>query len=101
MGCYINHPTISKEMYLAQNGVELSGRPPWPPPKDQCIIFLVDNGPFTAAGVAYDQHEYDSWVWGQEKCVDSRPVRYFFLDKAKALQYVGVSDAEFLKGIWG
>jgi len=84
MGYYINHPTLTKEDYLEQNGVECDRLPAWPPPEGLCFIFLVDNGPFTAAAIAYDKAEYDDFSSNPR---DTRPVRWFMLNKSKAVEF--------------
>ena len=32
--------------------------PSWPPPEGMALVVLVDNGPFTAAGVIMDKEEF-------------------------------------------
>lgn len=71
MGCYVNHPTMAKESWLLVFG-KLVGRivgagpagstrdiPAWSSfEKGRLPVVLVDNGPFTAAAVAYSEAEY-------------------------------------------
>lgn len=56
MGCYINPPNVSKEMFLAAYGrlieecdAEITA--------DEMPVCFIDNGPFTAAGVAFSNSE--------------------------------------------
>jgi hypothetical protein len=66
MGIYINPPNISKEEFLIINGTPI-------PPKaisfDSALnilgklhVCLVDNGPFTAAAVAYCKDELSEFL---------------------------------------
>ena len=79
MGCYINPPNESKEEFLNKNGLPLAG----PPTNFDSIaedflpVVLVDNGPFTAAGVAYDKREFEAFT-----APDDRPTRWFLVTKA-------------------
>lgn len=58
MGAYVNPPNGTKEEWLGKNATRLAG----PPAKFDEVpgslpISLVDNGPFTAAGICFDQGE--------------------------------------------
>ena len=55
MGYYINPPNCSKEDWLAAHGTLVD--PKAPVPADHHLVCLVDNGAFTAAGIAYDERE--------------------------------------------
>ncbi len=62
MGYYINPPSGTKEEWLNNNGLEVTG-PEWgllatnfP---GRVYVCLVDNGPFTAAAIAYNEQEFD------------------------------------------
>lgn len=62
MGFYINPSNMTKEEWLRRNGemidpVTASEHSAG----DQVVVCLVDNGPFTAAGIAYDDRERDEF----------------------------------------
>lgn len=61
MGVYINPPDQSKEQWLLANAVETPGRRQpkslGDVPPGHALVCLVDNGPFTAAAVIYDEGE--------------------------------------------
>lgn len=59
MGMYINPPDMRKEEWLMKNARLLSG-PYEAVAEDELPVVLVNNGPFTAAGIAYDAEELDS-----------------------------------------
>lgn len=61
MGCYVNPPTQSKEAWLKQNGVKTDG--PCAITESELPVVLVDNGMFTAAGVAFDAHELRAFTY--------------------------------------
>lgn len=78
MGQYINPTYTTKEAWLAENGVEIE--PVWPIDQpDISLICLVDNGPFTAAAVVYDQREWDEF----NRPDDPRPKRWFVVDTSE------------------
>lgn len=70
MGCYINK--VNKEDFLNKFGkfhtdIPLFGKVSVPSYKDLSIdnnlpVVLVDNGPFTAAAVAFDEIEYSRFI---------------------------------------
>jgi hypothetical protein len=77
MGYYINPTNMSKEQWLRENGVEV----PKPiakhhPAGDELVVCLVDNGAFTAAGIAYDDGERDAFMYP-----DSRPMRWYLVKR--------------------
>lgn len=85
MGCYINPANVTKEAWLRANAVEVSLTEAQASAfGDTLPICLVDNGPFTAAGVAFDSRELSSFA--RE---DGRPKRWFTASR-EALR--GVSD---------
>jgi hypothetical protein len=76
MGYYINPRTQTKEEFLDENGILLTGdlEAKMPDNPDYALVCLVGNGAFTAAGVAYSKRERDafndpsdtrekSWYW--------------------------------------
>jgi hypothetical protein len=64
MGLYINPPQESKETFLDQYGrmITLSDFLTFDFTSDEVPVCLVDNGPFTAAGIAYDAREVKAWT---------------------------------------
>lgn len=57
MGYYINPPTMAKEEWLANQSEFSYTAPKQYRDEKHVAVVLVDNGMFTAAGIAYDQHE--------------------------------------------
>lgn len=64
MGYYVNPPTKSKEQWLAENGVaiSLSAVMNFDFADGYLPVCLVDNGPFTAAAIAYSPEERDEFL---------------------------------------
>lgn len=54
-------------------------------PEDKALVCVVDNGPFEAAALAYDQGEFECFTDPN----DSRPQSYVLLDKQKAYELAG------------
>jgi hypothetical protein len=73
MGAYINPPQMSKEAWLDFNGVDIPTAPLWKDiPKDMLAVCLVNNGSFTAAGIAFSESELEVF-----KYPDGRPKRWY------------------------
>jgi hypothetical protein len=92
MGFYINPEGESKEQWLGREG-KMVGRSwcvGWEDfDGDELPIILVDNGPFTAAGVAFDAQERDHFTDPD----DPRPKLYFMVRKDKLFTVVrGLED---------
>ena len=72
MGIYLNPRGKTKEQWLKENGKLV----PWPsvgakmPEGDQRYVMWVNNGPFTAAAVAFCQSELD--YFARERLTDDR-----------------------------
>ena len=62
MGTYLNPSNgSSKENFLKENGEQLENAPVWENiPKDSIAVCLMDNGMFTAAGIADSKSELNS-----------------------------------------
>jgi hypothetical protein len=60
MGYYINPPDLTKEAWLQEYG-QVTTTPAWPAPVDTVMVCLVDNGPFTAAAIAYCEEEFNEF----------------------------------------
>lgn len=77
MGCYVNPPDKSKESWLEENAMELPTLPSANDITPETIpVCLVDNGPFTAAAVAYCESELAVF----QNPADTRPKRWFLAD---------------------
>jgi hypothetical protein len=90
MGCYVNPRDMSKEEWLLKHGrqVPLSE---CQVSTDEIPVCLVDNGAFSAAGVAFDQAELNAF-----SSPDGR-LKYWFMVPRAALY--GDSDlAHYEKG---
>lgn len=109
MGFYLNPPVDipenatreqkiiaahGKSAWCKENGVELESLPEWHEiPKDCCVIFVVDNGPFEAAAIAYKKQEYDYFQMPSE--LNGRPVRHFLLEKALVVKNSNITMQDF------
>jgi hypothetical protein len=100
MGCYVN-ANGSKEGWLDRNaksrGMIAAGLTQIPEysdfPEGTMPVILVDNGHFTAAGVAFCEEEYKAFTYPHPE--DTRP-RIIF--EAKIDDLLKVSDlAEYIK----
>jgi hypothetical protein len=60
MGLYINPENCTKEEWLEKNGTQLTNWR-WPPQEGHCLVCLVDNLMFTAAGVMFNSTEFDEF----------------------------------------
>lgn len=72
MGAYINPPNMEKEQWLAENATEVPFLD-WDLPEGYLPVVLVDNGPFTAAGIAFSKRELEAFTDKR----DFRPKRFF------------------------
>lgn len=87
MGSYINPPHVSKEQFLEAHGIEIT--------QDEAAAFdfgngdkvlpvvLVDNGPFTAAAIAYSPGELAEFTKP-----DRRPRKWFLVEKVLLTPYL-------------
>jgi hypothetical protein len=76
MGCYINTP-LGKEAWLAANATPTKG--PQPITETHVPVCLVNNGPFTAAAVAFSERELEAF----QQPGDYRPKTWFLVERAK------------------
>lgn len=86
MGYYINPKDMSKEKFLA-----IYGYPVTHEQASKCsagdegklVVCLVDNGMFTAAGIAYDDRERDAFM-----LPDGRDKKWYLVDKELLKPYM-------------
>ncbi len=55
-------------------------------PADKALICVVDNGPFEAAALAFDDRELEHFTWNTE---DERPKTWLMMDKKLAYELTG------------
>jgi hypothetical protein len=86
MGYYINPRNgETKEAWLAANGKPVTveeAKAFSAPGSEQRLVCWVDNGMFTAAGIAYDDRERDAFLYP-----DARPKQWYLVDVAKLAQF--------------
>lgn len=97
MGVYVNPKKETKEEWLAKNGRLICEI--WPEKfipnfesfleKDELPVILVDNGMFTAAGVAFDNREYEMMTESER---DTRPKTLFAAPKKKLKKVSNLND---------
>lgn len=95
MGFYVNPPDESKENFLAREGIAVPNLPrlTWDSvPKDFLPVVWVNNGRFTAAGIAYCARELEAMT----DLEDMRPRRIYMVKIEKLLR---VSDDYFRRHI--
>lgn len=83
MGCYVDPKNETKEDFLEREGREvesdyISKNYKMIKEKGDLPVVLCDNGPFTAAGVAYTEREFERFVR-----YDNRPKRFFVVSVEK------------------
>jgi len=87
MGYYVNPKNETKEQFLNKHGIRFSGT--WKDvPEDSLPVILIDNGIFTAAGIAYQESEFKVFT----DPFDSRPKEVFIVPIEKLKE---VSDLSF------
>lgn len=92
MGFYIQGPARGKAQMLCEqhNGVRLDGPPEsyQELPEDKALVVVVNNGPFEAAGLCYNEREFDDFTSDS----DPRPKEFVLLDKLTAYRLAGYKD---------
>ena len=86
MGYYVNLRDMTKEQWLEENGKEVSLADAMAHPSVDSpsrIVCLVDNGDFSAAGIAYDRRELEAFTLPR----DIRPKRFFDVSVEKLLPF--------------
>ncbi len=84
MGLYINPQNgQSKEAFLKERAEPINPQAfktfDFTAEPSKLPIVLVDNGPFTAAGVAYNERERKEWLWVFDK--HERPMSFYLIAK--------------------
>ena len=95
MGFYINPPDEHKEDFLNREGIAAPSnmKLSWQSVPDGYLpVVLINNGMFTAAGIAYSEDELKAFT----RPDDHRPKQIFFVKIEKLLQVSG-GLADFLK----
>lgn len=93
MGAYINPIDQSKEDWLKEHAILAEGLPQSIDEKpDHLPVCLVDNGPFTAAGIAFDEGELQAFAYP-----DYRPKTWYWAPKEKLMDPEVSSLAHYLK----
>lgn len=97
MGVYVNPKKETKEDWLMKNGrrvCEVLPEVTLPDfksftEKGELPVILVDNGMFTAAGVAFDNREYEMMTESER---DTRPKTLFAAPKKKLKKVSNLKD---------
>jgi hypothetical protein len=89
MGVYINPPEGTKELWLVDHGDPVAIDHLFKDiPEDKLAVVLMDNGMFTAAGIAYNEREYNEFT-----APDGRPKWVFLVSKKDLLEVTpGLKD---------
>lgn len=96
MGYYIN-PTdgLTKEEWLMKFGERKDGVvqqevDTWNEIPENCLaVCLVDNGPFTAAAIAYKESEFEVF---KDNTNDDRPKTWFLVEKEMLEEFLEGAD---------
>jgi hypothetical protein len=93
MGEYINTVDRTKEQFLIAEGREISD--PGLVASGELPVCLVDNGIFTAAGIAYDERELKAFTEPE----DYRPKRWFAVSIEKLTPFMSKYARDKVAGI--
>ena len=91
MGYYINPPNEAKEDFLRREGMRCL--PEWPEGNDLALVCLMDNGPFTAAGICYDEEEMRAFNGPS----DYRPKTWYLVQKNQLTNVCSEREVKSLK----
>jgi hypothetical protein len=94
MGAYINPVNQSKESWLKEHGEAIDEAPKSfdERMKLELPVCLVDNGPFTAAGIAFDERELQAFTYP-----DHRPKQWYWVSTKKLMDLDVSSLPHYLK----
>ena len=92
MGYYVNPQDQSKEGFLRSKGILApSSRFSWSDvPSGFLPVALIDNGPFTAAGICYSERELAEF----QDPTDTRPMEFYFV---RITELLPVTETKFHK----
>ena len=87
MGYYINPPNETKEVFLQREGKIIKNIAWEDIPKGYLPVVIVDNGSFTAAGIAYSKREFIHFISSD----DRRPKKIYLveIEKLKLVSDIG------------
>lgn len=99
MGIYVEPKGVSNEAWLDEHSTSKSKeRSPYTDiPKDHSMVFLVDNWSFAAAGIAFDEQEYNRFVAGRAQ----RPVTYYIVPDVELEAVTGGQFSKYRKKVKG
>ncbi len=90
MGYYINPPDMSKEEWLAKNGIECAPETAKAHSMKGStirVVCLVDNFEFTAAAIAYTDEERDHFFY-PDRSGFQRPRKWYLVEVEKLKPYL-------------
>lgn len=95
MGYYVNPRNESKESFLMRKGIEVpSNTMQWSDLPSGCLpVILVDNGPFTAAAIAYSERELAEFT----RTDDRRPRTIFIVEIQDLIPVAGEDFLQYTK----
>lgn len=93
MGCYVNPDHEDKETWLEKNATticKMNYFPKWEIifATNERPVVLIDNGAFKAAGVAYDEREYQDFTRED----DPRPRKIYSVSIEKLKEVSDIED---------
>lgn len=91
MGCYLNPRDEEKEVFLGREGIRIPDAL-WPS-GDMYLVCLVDNGPFTAAGICYNRLEMDRFLMDRS----GRARTWYWVPKEKVRGILGPDERAYLE----
>ena len=93
MGYYIQGPTFGKANHIVKTlGGELLSQAPKKfsdIPANKALVVVVDNGAFEAAGLCYNESEFNAFVLYPDSG-RQRPRQFVLMDRKTAFQAAGL-----------